>query len=54
MCNYIQKFVYDAFLLFAIQKRDRVEEDHMEEFLHVQHESPFKPFLIILIKTKFI
>ncbi len=41
MCNNIQTFVYDAFLLSAIQKRDRVEEDHVEEFLNVQRESPF-------------
>ncbi len=32
-----QTFVYDAFLLFPIQKRDRA---HVEEFQHAQHESP--------------
>ncbi len=29
MCNNIQTFVYDAFLLFAIQKRDHA---HVDEF----------------------
>ncbi len=38
MCNNIQTFVYDAFLLFPIQKRDRA---HVEELQHAQHESPF-------------
>ncbi len=37
MCNNIQTFVYYAFLLFAIQKRDRA---HVEELQHAQHESP--------------
>ncbi len=37
ICNNIQTFVYDAFLLFAIQKRDRA---HAEELQHAQHESP--------------
>ncbi len=32
-----QTFVYDAFLLFPNQKRDRA---HVEEFQHAQHESP--------------
>ncbi len=32
-----QTFVYDAFLLFSNQKRDRA---HVEEFQHAQHESP--------------
>ncbi len=31
-----QTFVYDAFLLFPNQKRDRA---HVEEFQHAQHES---------------
>ncbi len=38
MSNNIQTFVYDAFLLFTIQKRDRA---HVEKFQHAQHESPF-------------
>ncbi len=38
MCNNIQTVVYDAFLLFPIQKRDRA---HVEEFQRAQHESPF-------------
>ncbi len=38
MCNNIQTFVYDAFLLFPIQKRDRA---HVEELPHAQHEIPF-------------
>ncbi len=37
ICNNIQTFVYDAFLLFVIQKRDRA---HAEELQHAQHESP--------------
>ncbi len=37
ICNNIQTFVYDASLLFAIQKRDRA---HAEELQHAQHESP--------------
>ncbi len=37
ICNNIQTFVYDAFLLFAIQKRDHA---HAEELQHAQHESP--------------
>ncbi len=36
ICNNIQTFVYDAFLLFAIPKRDRA---HTEELQHAQHES---------------
>ncbi len=32
-----QTCVYDAFLLFPNQKRDRA---HVEEFQHAQHESP--------------
>ncbi len=36
ICNNIQTFVYDAFLLFVIQKRDRA---HVEELQHTQHES---------------
>ncbi len=38
MCNNIQTFVYDAFLLFAIRKPDRA---HAKEFQHAQNESPF-------------
>ncbi len=38
MSNNIQTFVYDAFLLFTIQKRDHA---HVEEFQHAQYESPF-------------
>ncbi len=41
MCNNIQTFVYYAFLLFAIQKRDRA---HAEELQHAQH----KPCLIMM------
>ncbi len=33
----IFKHLSDAFLLFAIQKRDRA---HAEELQHAQHESP--------------
>ncbi len=38
MCTNIQTFVYDAFLQFTIQKRDR---GHAEEFQHAQHETHF-------------
>ncbi len=38
MCNNIQTFVYDAFLLLAIQKLDCT---HAEELQYAQHESPF-------------
>ncbi len=37
ICNNIQTLVYDAFLLFPIQKGDR---SHVDEFQHAQHESP--------------
>ncbi len=37
ICNNIQTFVYDAFLIFAIQKQYRA---HAEELQHLQHESP--------------
>ncbi len=38
LCAIIFKLLSDAFLLFAIQKRDHA---HVEEFQHAQHESPF-------------
>ncbi len=64
MCNNIQIFVYDAILLFTIQKLDCA---HAVQ--HAQHESPFKSWkkseltikthaytlgLWLLYKTKFI
>ncbi len=47
MCNNIQTFVYDAFLLFAIQKRDRSRG----EVQHAQHESPVYDRRELTIKT---
>ncbi len=43
-----QTFVYDAFLLFQNQKRDRA---HVEEFQHAQHESPVYDRRELTIKT---
>ncbi len=43
-----QTFVYDAFLLFPNQKRDRA---HVDEFQHAQHESPVYDRRELTIKT---
>ncbi len=48
MSNNIQTFVYDAFLLFAIQKS---EITHVDEFQHAQHESPVYDRRELIIKT---
>ncbi len=47
MCNNIQTFVYDAFLLFAIQKRDRAHVSSIckTAFFHLKNISKLRPML---------